>query len=461
MVHKKIAGGGDSLKSIFFYWWPEVISAAILTTLPLIIDSLLVASSQSISTFGALGAASNILALLTKLAEAVPVASIAFIGRFNGSKDFARCGEYLYNTFWITFVLSLSQFLIILFGARGIFNWLEASPKIVEIAVPFIQLKSLGIILIFSVMVFMGFMRAVKNTYMPMILNISGILAFIFFDYSLVLGKCYLPEMGLMGSAVATIIQYSLMNVLALAYILLNKDYRKYFSSFIKSFFDKFQIGQILWLSWPIVIDKTTISLSYIWLAKMIYPMGKYAIVSYNAIRNIEFFAFIPVVAAAQVITFLVSNRLGANDSDGSVSNIRKILFLSAITFIPLIVIFSIFAPVLIGAFDPKNKFTDFAVGTFLAINILAVFDALQIILAGALRGAGDVQTVMWVRFGFCFGLFVPLSYIIKSMNIENLNLKFTLIYASFFVATGFISYFYYRRLSGNLWKNININSEN
>ena len=119
-------------------------------------------------------AASNILALLTKLAEAVPVASIAFIGRFNGSKDFARCGEYLYNTFWITFVLSLSQFLIILFGARSIFAWLEASPKIIEIAVPFIQLKSLGIILIFSVMVFMGFMRAVKNTYMPMFLNISG-----------------------------------------------------------------------------------------------------------------------------------------------------------------------------------------------------------------------------------------------------------------------------------------------
>lgn len=461
MVSKKIACGGDSLKSIFLYWWPEVITAAILTTLPLIIDSLIVASSQSVSTFGALGAASNVFAVLTKLAEAVPVASIAFIGRFNGSNEFSKCGEYLYNTFWITFVLSVSQFLIILFGARGIFNWLEASPKIVDIAVPFIQLKSLGIILIFSVMVFIGFMRGVKNTYVPMILNISGILAFIFFDYALVLGKFYFPEMGLMGSAVATIIQYSLMNVLALTYILLNNDYRRYFASFLKSFFDKIKIGQILWLSWPIAIDKTTISLSYIWLAKMIYPMGKYAVVSYNSIRNIEFLAFIPVVAAAQVVTFLVSNRLGASDSEGAVSNIKKILFLSAMTFIPLIIIFSIFAPTIIGVFDPKNKFTDFAVGTFLAINILAIFDALQVVLAGALRGAGDVQMVMWVRFGFCFGLFVPLSYIIKSINIENSNLKFTLIYSSFFVATAFISYFYYRRLKGNLWKNIDINSEN
>jgi MATE family multidrug resistance protein len=460
MEYKKIARGGDSLKSIFFYWWPEVISAAILTTLPLIIDSLIVASSQSLSTFGALGVTSNILALLTKLAEAVPVASIAFIGRFNGSKEFSRCGEYLYNTFWITFVLGISQFLIILFGARSIFTWLEASPKMVEIAIPFIQLKSLGIILIFSVMVFIGFMRAVKNTYMPMILYVSGVLAFIFFDYALVLGRCGFPEMGLMGSAVATIIQYSIMNILALTYIFLNKDYRKYFPSFIKSLFDKFKIGQILWLSWPIVIDKTTISLSYIWLAKMIYPMGKYATVSYNAIRNIEFFAFIPAVAAAQVITFLVSNRLGAKDPDGAISNIRKVLFLSAITFIPIIIIFSIFAPSIIGIFDPKNKYTEFAIYTFLAINVLAIFDALQVVLAGALRGAGDVQTVMWVRFGFCFGFFVPLSYLIKSMNIENTSLKFTLIYSSFFVATGLISYFYYRRLKGNLWKSIDINSE-
>jgi len=455
MLDKKMLTSGDSFKSIFFYWWPEVISAAILTTLPLVIDSYLIASLKSISTFGALGITSNVLALLTKLAEAVPVASIAFIGRFNGSKDFSKCGEYFYNTFWITFILGISQFLIILFGARSIFNWLEASPKMIEIGIPFLQLKSLGIILIFSVMVFIGFMRAVKNTYVPMALYIFGLAAFIFCDYSLVLGQFGMPELGIMGSAIATIVQYSIMNILALLYILLNKNYRKYFSSFLSNFFDPAKIWQVVWLSWPIVIDKTTITLSYIWLSKMISPQGKYAIVSFNAIRNIEFFAFIPVVAAAQVITFLVSNRLGANDIDGAIANIKKALLLMIITFIPIIIMLAFFSPYIIGVFDPKNKFTGFAVFTFFIINILAISDALQVVLAGALRGAGDVQAVMWVRFGLCFGFFAPIAYMLRSLKIESSSLKFTLIYSSFFFTTGLISYLYYRRLKGNFWKKI------
>lgn len=452
MLNKKVLAAGDSFKSILGYWWPEVISAAILTTLPLIIDSYLIASLKSVSTFGALGVTSNILALLTKLAEAVPVASIAFIGRFNGSKEFEKCGEYFYNTFWITFILGFSQFIVIFFGASGILNWLEASPKMIAIGIPFLQLKSLGIVLIFSVMVFIGFMRAIKNTYIPMVLYILGLSAFIFFDYSLVLGRFGFSEMGIMGSAIATLIQYSLMNVFAIVYILLKKDYRKYFTSFLSNFFDTSKIWQVMWLSWPIVIDKTTVTLSYIWLSKMISSQGKYAIVSFNAIRTIEFFVFIPVVAAAQVITFLVSNRLGAKDIEGAKATIKKSIILMVITIVPIILMLSIFSPYFIGLFDPKDKFTNFATVTFFVINFLAIFDALQVVLAGALRGAGDVQAVMWVRFALCFGFFAPVAYILRSINFENSNLKFTLIYSSFFITTLLISYMYLRRLKGNFW---------
>ena len=444
---------GDSYKNIILYWLPEVISVSILLTLPSFIDSLIVANLRSVTTFGALGMATNVLITLTKLAEAVPVASIAFIGRFNGSGDFGKCGEYFYNTFWITFILGISQFILILFGAKSIFRWVGISEKMTNIGIPFLQLKSLGIILIISVMVFLGFMRAVKNTYIPMILNLVGIGIFIFFDYSLVLGKFGFATYGLIGSAMASIIQYSTMGIIAIAYVVFNNNYRKYFPNFLKSCFDIKKITQIVSMSWPIVIDKTTISLSHLWLVTMITPMGKYAIVSYNVIRSLDMFAFLPVMASAQIITFLVSNRLGARDIDGAIANIKKLLIITALTFIPLLIILTIGSQYFINLFDPKNKFTDFAVIAFPFINLLAIFDGLQVVLAGALRGAGDVKAVMWGRFCICAFFFGPVSWFISHLQIQSVITKFILVYSSFFVATAVISLIYIKRLRGNFWR--------
>ena len=207
---------GDSYKDIILYWLPEVISISILLAIPPIIDSLIISSLRSITTFGALGMGTNVLTTLTKITEAVPVAAIAFIGRFNGSGDFEKCGEYFYNTFWITFILGISQFILIFFAGRSIFGWLEVSEKMTNIGLPFLQLKSLSVILIFSVMVFIGFMRAIKNTYIPMILNLIGIGIFIFFDYALVLGNFRFPALGLQGSAIASIVQNMIMVVVLL-----------------------------------------------------------------------------------------------------------------------------------------------------------------------------------------------------------------------------------------------------
>lgn len=446
---------GDSYKDIIFYWIPEIISTAILIALPLLIDSYIVANLKSVTTFGVLGMATGVLIMLTKLTEALPVASITFIGYFNGQKDFSKCGEYLYNTFWITFILGITQLIFIFFGARGIFLWLGVPEKMIAIGVPFLQLKSFAVLLTFSAMVMMGFMRAIKNTQIPMFLNIIGILFFVFFDYALVLGKFGFNSYGLNGSAIATLIQYGIMNLLAIAYIFLNKNYRKYFRTFAKQLFDMHKISQIIYLSIPIIIDKSTMAIAYIWLSKMIAPMGSIVIATFNTCRSLTLGAFVTVVASAQILTFLVSNKLGAGDIDGAISNIKKVLLLTFLIFIPALVFLSINIRFFTNLFDPKNQFTDFATTTIPLINILIIFDAIQVVLAGALRGAGDVKTVMWTRVWVCLLAFTPISWILHTAQIQNNATKFILIFGSFFASTSLISLIFILRLKGNAWKSL------
>ena len=443
---------GDSCKQIIWYWLPEIISMTILFALPAMVDSWIIAQLGSTTIYGALAMGSNFLHSLTKLAEAVPVAAIAIIGRHNGAQDYEQCGEGLADSFWTTFLLGLAQFIVIFFSAHAIYRWLNVPADMVSVGAPFLQLKSLGVLLIFTTLGLIGFMKAVKNTHIPMLLNIVGLASFIFFDYALVLGKFGFPQLGITGSAVATIIQYGLMNIGAIAYILLNPDYKKYFSTLFFKIFSIIRMGHLINLSWRIMIDKSIISFAYIWLAKMLAPMGKHAISSFDVVLKLERSAFIPVIAAAQIITFLLSNKLGAKDIDGAYANIKKLYLMTCGSLLIATLVLLINPTYFVSIFDPKNNFTTFAVTVLPIINIFVFFDFTQVFLAGALRGAGDVKTVMWTRFFVVFFFFIPISYIFSVIpNISNV-LRFVLVYGSFYVATGVMGLVFLYRIKSHAW---------
>lgn len=444
---------GEPVKDILLYWLPELVSATILISLPPMIDSWIITRLGSTTLYGALGMGSNFLHTLIKFAEAIPVAAIAIIGRQNGAGEYEKCGEGLGDTFWTTFILGFFQFIVIFFSASSIYRWLGVPSEMVLWGAPFLQAKSFGVFLIFIALALLGFMRAVKNTRIPMLINLCGITTFVFFDYALVLGKFGFPKFGLMGSAGATIIQYSVMNAFALIYILTNPEYKKYFSKLFFGFFSVKRALHLLNISWPIMIDKVSIGCSYVWLSKMIAPMGTYAIATYDAVKNLERFAFLPVMASAAVITFLVSNRLGAQDTDGAMANIKKVYLLTCLTLVPAMIILGTNAAYFISIFDPQNQFTAFASMILPVISIMVFFDFTQVVLAGALRGAGDVKTVMVTRVLACTFFFVPVSYGISKMPGLGDVLRYTLVYSSFYVTTGIMGLTFFARIRSLKWQ--------
>lgn len=448
---------GESVYDIIRYWLPELISSMILITLPPLIDSYIVANSETLVSYGALAMAVNFLYTLTKFAEAIPVAAMAVIGRYNGAKSYEECGESLGSTFWITVFIGGLQFIVILFAAASIYRWLGVPEEMVAIGAPFLRLKSFGVFLIFTLLGLTGFMRGVKNTAMPMYINLVGIATFIFFDVALVLGKFGFPRLSLHGSAIATILQYAIMNGIAVACIIFNPDYKKYFRRAFFTIFSYKKTLQIVNLSWPIIIDKTSFAMSYIWLAKMIAGMGTYAIATYDVVKNLERFAFVPAMAFAQIITFLVSNRLGSNDPDGASANIKKVLFMSMGAVGMCLFVMCWKATYFVSFFDPRGSFTAFAATVLPLISMFVVFDLIQVILAGALRGAGDVRSVMWTRFGVSIVVFGPAAYLVNLLPISNMIIKFSLLYSTYYLSTGAMAFFFLHRTLGHKWQKTKI----
>ncbi len=401
--------------------------------------------------YATLGVTGTLTHFVTKIAEGISVGTIVLCGQYNGQKNFKAVGIAAMSSLWITVAIGGCISLALYWGAPWIYAWYGVSPSMAELGIPFLRLRAIGIFFMFLYFSFIGFLRGIKNTRVPMVLFVIGAGFFIFFDWVLIKGRLGFPALALKGSAIAFVIQQAVMCLGALLYLLFNKEVRTYSMDILRSF-RRGAAREIFTLSWPVMLDKATLAWAKIWLVPMIAPAGDYALASFSVLKDIEQFAFVPAIAFGQVITLLVSNDVGAGNWQGVKQDIKKVLILSVGTVSIILLLFSLNAHTLIATFDPEGHFVDFAARALPVISALALLDLLQLILSAALRGAGDVKTVMLVRVLACFLFFAPLSSLFSRFTFDSDLVKFILIYGSFYFNDGIMSLIYVKRLSGKKW---------
>lgn len=444
---------GESHGIIFRYFLPEFITALALYSLLYLLDAWFIADLKSTSMYATLGVTNTLLHFIVKVAEGLSVGAIVLTGIHNGVGRLKEAGRSFTDTFWSTLISGTIISALLYFGAYWIYLFYGVPKDMIAMGVPFLRLRAIGIFFMFLYFAFIGFLRGVKNTKTPMKIFIAGAVVFLFFDYVLIFGKLGFPAMQLRGSAMASALQYGFMLAAAIGCLVFDKTYRKYSIRLFSVFKKGSQLKRLLQLSWRVMLDKATMAGAYIWLGAMLAPMGNYALATFSVIKDLERFALLPAVAFAQVITLLVSNDYGAQKWDSIKSNVKKVVFLSSVMVFSILLVLSIWPHFFIQLFDRNGDFTWLAARVLPLLSVLVFFDVLQLVLAGAMRGASNVKTVMMTRLLVCVGYFVPVSYIISVAPIKNPVLKFVLLYGSLYIGNALMSIAYINRFRGQEWK--------
>ena len=444
---------GQGFLKIFQYFIPELVTAIILYSGPLLIDAQWVAQLHSTAAYATLGITNTILHSIIKIAEGLSVGTIIATGQFNGVGNYKRAGEGLVHAFWTTIVVGIFVAIGLYLGAGRIYTYYRLPVAMISMGVPFMKVRAVGIFFAFVYFALIGFLRGVKNSQTPMHIFMLGCAVFLFFDYALIFGSFGFPAMGLMGSAVASVIQYAVMCGICLWFVARQTSFKIYEINFSPFSLYWGRIKELCLLSLPIIIDKAALSLAYVWLGYCMAPMGTCALASFSVVKDLERFALLPAIAFAQVITFLVSNDFGKKDWEGIKSTIKKIVLMSSVSVFIILFVCSMWPSSIIQMFDFKGEFTDFAAKAFPVISALAFFDVLQLILSGALRGAGDVRVVMWTRLVSCVLFFAPLAYLFSRITTDRMVFKFVLIYGTLYLCNAVMSFSYVKRFRRDLWK--------
>ena len=325
---------------------------------------------------------------------------------------------------------------IIVLIAKPIIYYMGQSEEVVNLAYPYITFVAISLFPLIIFQSFKQFSDGLSFTKIAMISTVIANLINVVINYILIYGKFGFPKLELVGAGIGTLISRFIMVLIIIYLIKSNPKINQY-------------LDNLFSLKYSSIITKKIINLGYPSALQMMFEVGFFISgiwvcgiigINYQAANqialNLSSLTFMVALGFSVAATIRIGNQKGLNDY----KNLKRIaisIFLVTI-LIELIfaLIFIIFSDLLPWLYLENNNNFDVLETVSLASKLLIIvalfqiFDGIQIVAQGVLRGIQDVKIPSMI----CF-----LSYIIFGVPIMiylglYTNLKATGVWIGFLI---------------------------
>ena len=419
----------------------------------------------SAAALGGVGFALQIILLTTMLLLTFVMGAIILINRHLGSNDRWGANHILGQTVMAGFVMSVPVGLVWYFGSPYLFNLIQEREILSTISSTYISGMDAGIQYLQTIALFtpvlipnfiaIGQIRGAGDTHMSMIINITMNVTNAVLTPILIYGLFGFPRMEVRGAALAMGVAHTLGFIITFTY--LRRKTSTLFLSFSelttprwKSFKQLFKMGL------PTTVEQV------VWSAGQLVVTGYVALIGITELAVHQVFLRIQGVLSMFYLGFglaamtYVGKNLGANDhahAEHTGKITHRIVFIVGLLILTLMIVFS--RPILhlfIRREDAIIADYGFRV-LFIVFALVQVPKAMNTVIMGSLRGAGDIQWIMWVN------IFAVLILEVSANWIGTFILHFGLlgIWIVSMVDEIFKSNVNYFRFRGGKWKLIRI----
>lgn len=373
-----------------------------------VVDSIFVGQLGP-AQLGALGFAGIWLWTVFSLFNGCATGVQTFVSQCHGAGHDERCGRWAWQGFYAVVPITA----LALFGfvalAEPLFARLGTSAELREHALAYLRTRPLGFTGFAIWIVLASFFRGLGDTRTPLVATIVANVVNIVLDYGLVLGRLGLPAWGIAGAGVATsIAEWVGVAVLSLAFA--RRGLRRYGTRPVKP--HAAEIRRFLRTGAPIggqwVLDMSAFAI----FTTLVARMGTASMAATQAMISLLSMSFMQAIGIGLAATTLVGRYKGAGTLDAALRSLLSALKLAVGLAVGVAAVFLLIPESLIGLY------TDDADVLALARPLLALgaafqlFDALQIVLSGGLRGAGDTRWPFVAQTLLAWALRLPLVWL-------------------------------------------------
>ena len=259
---------------------------------------------------------------------------------------------------------------------------------------------------------FKQFSDGITDTKVSMWILLSGNILNIIGNYILIYGKFSMPELGLLGAGVSTLVSRILMVVAYLVLFFGTRRYQSFRKGFRRGSLNKADFSRLNRLGWPIAAQMGMETASFSLSAVMVGWLGSAELASYQIMIAVSQICFMMYYGMGAAVSVRISNFLGQRDME----NVRRTANVGFHIILIMIVCTSI--PIYLLRNHLGGWFTDDATVAAMVAQVIIPFllyqfgDGLQINFANSLRGIADVRLMMLFSFIAYFIISLPLGYL-------------------------------------------------
>ncbi|MEI6914232.1 MAG: MATE family efflux transporter, partial [Armatimonadota bacterium] len=263
-----------------------------------------------------------------------------------------------------------------------------------------------------------SFFTGTGRTRTVMWANVGATVVNIVLDYGLIFGNLGIPEMGIRGAAIATVAS-SVFGVLALLWFFLDKDSRRDYQT-SEAWRPDFEIfKRLMRYGVPSGINFMLDLFAFTFFILLVGRLGERELAATTLAFQVNTLAFFPMIGFSIATATLVGQRLGENKPYLAARSVWAAFHLTLVYMFSMACLYILVPGVLLTPFGARANPTQFSEIREMAVIILrfvalySVFDAMNLIFASALKGAGDTLFVMFLSTTLGMTLMVMPAWIV------------------------------------------------
>lgn len=380
-------------------------------------DALIVGWLRDENALAATVLAGTIMFLVSSPFFAMAIAAASLVSRSWGEHDFGLARKYTGQSLALAFLFSIGTVALALPLADEMIGWMGGAEEVLRLGLIYLRIVLISSLLGLPMFVANSIIRGTGDAKTPMVISLAVNVINIIVSIVLAFGYGPFPVMGVAGVACGTLVARTLggfcsLGVLAGGGTRLRLPVREFV------YWNRTLASRVTRLAFPAMLERFLRSGSQVIFMMIVAVLGTTALAAHNIAGNVESIAFMPALGISSAVSTIVGQAIGARRSHIAEMAVRRTLYGTGLIMIGIGLVFVLFARQGVVVFGATPEVLRLA-GIALQISALELpFLAFTMTLAGALRGAGDTKSPVYVmvitiivfRFGACYLLAIVLG---------------------------------------------------
>lgn len=367
------------------------------------------------AAISAVGMSNQVFILSAAILNAFTVGTTALVARMVGARRADQAKVYARQSLLVTFSVGLIIGVILFIGAEYIMKFMmiaakDPDPDIIRYGTTYLRIVAAAEPLTFTMVNCYAILQGAGNMKTPLYIMALANIFNVVFDYLLIFGIGIFPEMGVAGAALATSGSKNIAAILGLIYLFsrhspirirLQESFRPH----------KERIREIMSIGLPSAGEQLVRSSSTFIMSMLVASMGPIAIAANQIIAKSMSMSFMPGIGFGHAATTLIGQNLGAKQQERAEKSGWEACRLATVLMFIVGLGFFFFSHEIASIFTDDTAVQAAAAANLKILAISQPFLAYVMVLAGALRGAGDTKFVMLVTLIGTWGSRVVVSW--------------------------------------------------